>query len=53
LIPKGKVDANHPKARPICLFDDIGKFFERILNGRLNTLSQLRTRPSRLLVSDM
>jgi len=34
-IPKGTIDVNFPKARPICLLDDVGKFFERIINGRL------------------
>jgi len=46
LIPKGKIDANFPKARPICLLNDVGKFFERILDRRLkeymNTLPRLR-----------
>jgi len=35
LIPKGAVDVHRSKARPICLLNDIGKFFERILNSRL------------------
>jgi len=37
LIPKGKLDIRHPKARPICLLNDIGKFFERILDRRLKS----------------
>jgi len=45
LIPKGSFNANQPKARPICLLDEIGKFFERIVNSRLKahmaTLPQL------------
>jgi len=56
LIPKGKLDLNNPKARPICLLDDIGKFFERVIHARLkahmNTLPQPRF-PSRSLVSGM
>jgi len=56
LIPKGNLDVNNPKARPICLLDDIGKLFERILHTRLrahmNTLPQLSF-PSRCLVSGM
>jgi len=35
LIPKGTIDIHNPKARPICLLDDVGKFFERVLNSRL------------------
>lgn len=36
LIPKVKNDtSNIPKARPICLIDDIGKYFERIIVGRI------------------
>lgn len=36
LIPKGGVAAGSlPKARPICLLNDIGKLFERIIVGRL------------------
>jgi len=35
LIPKGVTDVRCPKARPICLLNDIGKFLERILNDRL------------------
>jgi len=46
LIPKGTIDINFPKARPICLLDDIGNFFERIVNRRLkdhlNTLPRWR-----------
>jgi len=46
LIPKGKIDINASKARPICLLNDIGKFFERIIDRRLkthlNTLPRLR-----------
>lgn len=34
-IPKGKQDeAELPKARPICLIDDIGKYLERIIGVR-------------------
>jgi len=55
-IPKRSVDINHPKIRPICLLDDVSKFFERILNRRLKafmeTLPLLRT-PSLILVSGM
>lgn len=36
LIPKeGKFDQELPKARPICLINDIGKGFERILVNRI------------------
>lgn len=36
LIPKGKVkDQEIPKARPICLINDIGKGLERIIVGRI------------------
>jgi len=56
LIPKGKIDINLPKARPICLLNDVGKFFERILDRRLkahlNTLPRLRA-PFQTFVSGM
>jgi len=56
LIPKGNTEVNHPETRPICLLDDIGKFFEKILSARLkdhmNTLRQLRISPG-FLVSGM
>lgn len=37
LIPKGEPrnDVKVPKVRPICLLDDVGKIFERILVSRL------------------
>jgi len=35
LIPKGQLDARNPKARPICLLNDVGKFFERIVDRRI------------------
>lgn len=36
LIPKGKVDEQEiPKARPICLIDDVGKGLERIIVERI------------------
>jgi len=54
LIPKGKMDINNPKVRPICLLNDVGKFFERILNNRLkahlDTLPRLCA-PSQAFVS--
>lgn len=38
LIPKGKQeDLDIPKARPICLIDDIGKYLERIIVDRIDT----------------
>jgi len=56
LIPKGKININYSKARPICLLNDIGKFFERIIDKRLkthlNTLPRLRA-PSQAFVSGM
>jgi len=45
LIPKGVVDVSHPKDRPICLLNDIGKFFERILDTRLK--AHVNARPRR------
>jgi len=45
LIPKGVIDSSHPKARPICLLNDIGKFFERILDTRLKAHVNARPRP--------
>jgi len=37
LIPKGKQDeAEIPKARPICLIDDVGKYLERIIGERID-----------------
>lgn len=39
LIPKGKQDeAEIPKARPICLIDDIGKYLEKIIVERVDAL---------------
>lgn len=36
LIPKGKQDeAEIPKARPICLIDDVGKYLEKIIVERI------------------
>lgn len=35
LIPKGPLDMEHPKLRPICLLPEIGKIFERIVVDRL------------------
>jgi len=56
LMPKDTIDINHPKARSICLLDDIGNLFERILSVRLrdhmNTLRQLHASPG-FLVSGM
>jgi len=49
LIPKGGINIHHPKARPICLLDDVGKFFKRILNARLK--AHLDTRPWRCALS--
>lgn len=38
LIPKGKQDeAELPKAKPICLMDDIGKYLESIIVDRIET----------------
>jgi len=48
LIPKGVIDLNHPKARPISLLDDVGKLFERIVNARLKA-HYLETLPSRFV----
>jgi len=55
LIPKGKKsDVGLPKVRPICLINDIRKFFERIIDKRLklhlNTLPRL---PSQSFISGM
>lgn len=37
LIPKAKKDESDiPKARPICLIDDIGKYLEKIIVERIN-----------------
>lgn len=35
LIPKGVIDPECPKVRPICLLPEIGKIFERILAERM------------------
>jgi len=38
LIPKGPSEPGTMiKARPICLLDDIGKIFERVIADRLNS----------------
>lgn len=37
LIPKsGELQQGIPKARPICLLDEIGKVLERIITGRIH-----------------
>lgn len=36
LIPKGVLDPECPKVRPICLLPEIGKILERILTERIN-----------------
>jgi len=56
LIPKGQLDVNSPKARPICLLNDVGKFFERILDRRIkNFKASLRPgdKPARILRTGM
>jgi len=56
LIPKGKFSINSPKVRPICLLNDVGKFFERILDKRLKTHLATLPRlpaPSQVFVSGM
>lgn len=35
LIPKGILDLERPKVRPICLLPEIGKIFERVVADRL------------------
>jgi len=45
LIPKGSIDVTNPKARPICLLDDVGKFFERIIATRLKAHMSTFHRP--------
>ncbi|XP_025271322.1 uncharacterized protein LOC112639962 [Camponotus floridanus] len=41
LIPKGKIEEQRiPKARPICLIDDIGKGLERIIVERIENWTQ-------------
>lgn len=35
LIPKGEVPGTPPRARPICLLDEIGKILERIIAARM------------------
>lgn len=35
LIPKGNLDLEKSKVRPICLFAEIGKIYERILVERM------------------
>lgn len=35
LIPKGAGDGNEIMARPICLLDEDGKIFERVIAGRI------------------
>lgn len=42
LIPKGIETTDGPKARPICLIDEVGKSFERILVERINTWIETR-----------
>jgi len=37
LIPKGKIETEIPKTRPICLLNEVAKLFERILVDRLVT----------------
>jgi len=56
LISKGQLDIRHSKARPICLLNDIGKFFERILDRRLKLFMDTiprRRRPARVLKTGM
>lgn len=36
LIPKGKLDAMAPKTRPICLLNELGKVFEKVIVERIN-----------------
>jgi len=54
LLPKGKSTDGLPKVRPICLINDIGKFFEQIVDKRLklhlNTLPRL---PSQAFINGM
>lgn len=35
MIPKGPLDTRNPKVRPICLLNEMGKVFERILVRRI------------------
>lgn len=35
LIPKGEIDLNCPKVRPICLLNELGKILERVIDERL------------------
>ncbi|EFN65452.1 Probable RNA-directed DNA polymerase from transposon X-element, partial [Camponotus floridanus] len=35
LIPKGKIETEVPKVRPICLLNEVAKLFERIIVDRL------------------
>lgn len=37
LIPKGELNMEHPKVRPICLLNELGKILERILVQRIET----------------
>jgi len=56
LIPKGQFDSVNPKARPICLLNEVSKLFERILDRRLkNFKAGIRTsdRPARVLSTGM
>lgn len=55
LIPKGgastiSMEGSLPKARPICLLDEVGKIFERIIVGRIKTFMEdnPRSRLSRM-----
>lgn len=40
LIPKGRLDANDPKVRPICLLNELGKLFERVIASRMEAWIQ-------------
>jgi len=56
LISKGQFDAADPKARPICLLNEVGKFFERILDRRLKIFKaglRIGGRPARVLRTGM
>lgn len=35
LLPKGQICIEQPKVRPICLLNEIGKIFEKVLVGRI------------------
>lgn len=43
LIPKGVLNPENPKVRPICLLPEIGKIFERVLAERMYTWMEEHT----------